>query len=188
MPSRVSRFRRGGSRARSRESVHSARGELRIVHGPLRYRPAAQVRTGNTADPVASRGRIDKLRRRFGLNRVVPVGERGTLAGGTHRRSNARGRRSGPDRGTAQRCHRQAGQRAGAAARPHGLHRGDPAGVSRRVPHRLSDPRCARTCRRPPGTNCASGNVSACGSATCRAPRGRYPDFRNSGGMSVLTH
>ena len=40
---------------------------------------ALEVFDGNTADPATVATRIDTLRRRFGLTRVVLVGDRGTL-------------------------------------------------------------------------------------------------------------
>lgn len=40
---------------------------------------AVEVFAGNTADPSTVRSQVDKLRQRFGLQRVILVGDRGTL-------------------------------------------------------------------------------------------------------------
>jgi transposase len=59
------------------------RGTLQIVFGLLCNREgcpvAVEVFDGNTADPMTLAPQIDKLRQRFGLSRVVLVGERGLL-------------------------------------------------------------------------------------------------------------
>ena len=59
------------------------RGKLQIVFGLLCDRHgcpvAVEVFDGNTADPKTLTAQIDKLRGRFGLNRVVLVGDRGML-------------------------------------------------------------------------------------------------------------
>ena len=59
------------------------RGKLQIVFGLLCNREgcpiAVEVFEGNTADPRTVGAQIDKLRRRFGLSRVVLVGDRGML-------------------------------------------------------------------------------------------------------------
>ena len=59
------------------------RGKLQIVFGLLCNREgcpiAVEVFEGNTADPRTVGTQIDKLRRRFGLSRVVLVGDRGML-------------------------------------------------------------------------------------------------------------
>ena len=59
------------------------RGKLRIVFGLLCDRDgcpvAVEVFDGNTADPRTLSAQLDKLRRRFSLNRVVLVGDRGML-------------------------------------------------------------------------------------------------------------
>ena len=59
------------------------RGKLQIVFGLLCSREgcpiAVEVFEGNTADPATVGGQIEKLRRRFGLSRVVLVGDRGML-------------------------------------------------------------------------------------------------------------
>ena len=58
-------------------------GNPQIVYGLLtdaRGCPVAvEVFAGNTADPNTVKGQIDKLRQRFGLARVILVGDRGTL-------------------------------------------------------------------------------------------------------------
>lgn len=59
------------------------RGTLQIVFGLLCNREgcpvAVEVFDGNTADPRTLAPQIDKLRQRFGLSRVVLVGDRGLL-------------------------------------------------------------------------------------------------------------
>ena len=57
--------------------------KLQIVFGVLCTRQgcpiAVEVFTGNTADPSTLKVQIDKLRQRFGLHRVVLVGDRGMI-------------------------------------------------------------------------------------------------------------
>ena len=69
-----------GRRGYSRDGK---RGKLQIEFGLLcdaGGRPVAvEVFDGNTADPATVGAQIDKLRRRFGLSRVVLVGDRGML-------------------------------------------------------------------------------------------------------------
>ena len=59
------------------------RGKLQIVFGLLCNREgcpiAVEVFEGHTADPATVGAQIEKLRRRFGLSRVVLVGDRGML-------------------------------------------------------------------------------------------------------------
>ena len=59
------------------------RGKLQIEFGLLCNHEgcpvAVEVFDGNTADPMTVGAQIDKLRQRFGLNRVVLVGDRGML-------------------------------------------------------------------------------------------------------------
>ena len=59
------------------------RGKLQIEFGLLCNQHgcpvAVEVFEGNTADPATVAVQLDKLRRRFGLNRVVLVGDRGML-------------------------------------------------------------------------------------------------------------
>jgi hypothetical protein len=58
-------------------------GKLQIVFGVLGARDgcpiAVEVFEGNTADPSTLKTQIDKLRQRFGLRRVVLVGDRGMI-------------------------------------------------------------------------------------------------------------
>ncbi len=58
-------------------------GNPQIVYGLLTDAQgcpvAVEVFTGNTADPNTVKGQIEKLRQRFGLERVILVGDRGTL-------------------------------------------------------------------------------------------------------------
>ena len=64
-------------------SRDDTRGTLPIVFGLLCDREgcpvAVEVFDGNTADPMTLAPQIDKLRQRFGLSRVVLVGDRGLL-------------------------------------------------------------------------------------------------------------
>jgi hypothetical protein len=57
--------------------------KLQIVFGVLCARDgcpiAVEVFAGNTADPSTLKTQIDKLRQRFGLRRVVLVGDRGMI-------------------------------------------------------------------------------------------------------------
>jgi len=59
------------------------KGKLQVVFGLLGNREgcpvAVEVFKGNTADPTTVKPQIDKLRERFGLQRVVFVGDRGML-------------------------------------------------------------------------------------------------------------
>ena len=69
--------------AKRGHSRDGKRGKLQIEFGLLcdaEGRPVAvQVFDGNTADPMTVGAQIEKLRRRFGLKRVVLVGDRGML-------------------------------------------------------------------------------------------------------------
>ena len=69
--------------ARLGHSRDGKRGTLQIVFGLLCNRQgcpiAVEVFEGNTADPKTLRPQIEKLRQRFGLTRVVLVGDRGML-------------------------------------------------------------------------------------------------------------
>ena len=67
----------------SRTSRDGKRGTLQIVFGLLCTADgcpiAVEVFEGSTGDPVAAQ--VDKIRNRFGLQRVVLVGDRGMLTG-----------------------------------------------------------------------------------------------------------
>ena len=69
--------------AKRGHSRDGKRGKLQIEFGLLcdaEGRPVAvEVFAGNTADPMTVGAQIDKLRRRFGLSKVVLVGDRGML-------------------------------------------------------------------------------------------------------------
>ena len=69
--------------AKRGHSRDGKRGKLQIEFGLLCDREgcpvAVEVFDGNTADPMTVGTQIDKLRRRFGLHRVVLVGDRGLL-------------------------------------------------------------------------------------------------------------
>ena len=71
------------SLARLGHSRDGNRGKLQIVFGLLcdrQGRPiAVEVFDGNTADPMTVSKQIEKLRERFGIERVVLVGDRGML-------------------------------------------------------------------------------------------------------------
>ena len=69
--------------AKHGHSRDAKRGKLQIEFGLLCNAQgcpvAVEVFDGNTADPATVGAQIDKLRRRFGLSRVVLVGDRGML-------------------------------------------------------------------------------------------------------------
>ena len=69
--------------ARHGDSRDAKRGKAQSVFGLLCNAQGCPVAVegfeGNTADPATLRTRIDKLRTRFGLTRVVLVGDRGML-------------------------------------------------------------------------------------------------------------
>ena len=69
--------------ARFGYSRDGKKGKLQIVYGLLCAADgcpvAVEVFEGNTADPMTLAGQIDKLKGRFGLSRVVLVGDRGMI-------------------------------------------------------------------------------------------------------------
>ena len=69
--------------ARFGYSRDGKKGKLQIVYGLLCAANgcpvAVEVFEGNTADPMTLAGQIDKLKGRFGLSRVVLVGDRGMI-------------------------------------------------------------------------------------------------------------
>ena len=69
--------------ARFGHSRDGKKGKLQIVYGLLCAADgcpvAVEVFEGNTADPMTLAAQIDKLKRRFGLARVVLVGDRGMI-------------------------------------------------------------------------------------------------------------
>ena len=69
--------------ARFGYSRDGKKGKLQIVYGLLCAADgcpvAVEVFAGNTADPMTLSGQIDKLKARFGLSRVVLVGDRGMI-------------------------------------------------------------------------------------------------------------
>jgi len=69
--------------ARFGYSRDGKKGKLQIVYGLLCAADgcpvAVEVFEGNTADPMTLSAQIDKLRKRFGLSRVVLVGDRGMI-------------------------------------------------------------------------------------------------------------
>jgi hypothetical protein len=69
--------------ARFGYSRDSKKGKLQIVYGLLCAADgcpvAVEVFEGNTADPMTLSAQIDKLKERFGLSRVVLVGDRGMI-------------------------------------------------------------------------------------------------------------
>src|SRR3984957_11791511 len=71
--------------ARRGYSRDGKKGKLQIVYGLLCAADgcpvAAEVFEGNTADPMTLSTQIDKLKARFGLSRVVLVGDRGMITG-----------------------------------------------------------------------------------------------------------
>ena len=71
------------SLARFGHNRDGKKNKLQIVYGLLCSRDgcpvAVEVFDGNTADPATLRTQIDKLKNRFGLSRVVLVGDRGLI-------------------------------------------------------------------------------------------------------------
>ena len=69
--------------ARFGHSRDGKKGKLQIVYGLLCAADgcpvAVEVVDGNTADPMTLAAQIDKLKERFGLSRVVLVGDRGMI-------------------------------------------------------------------------------------------------------------
>src|SRR5215831_13748078 len=69
--------------ARFGYSRDGKKGKLQIVHGLLCAADgcpvAVEVFAGNTADPMTLSVQVDKLKQRFGLSRVVLVGDRGMI-------------------------------------------------------------------------------------------------------------
>ena len=69
--------------ARFGYSRDGKKGKLQIVYGLLcaadGFPVAVEVFEGNTADPMTLSAQIDKLKERFGLSRVVLVGDRGMI-------------------------------------------------------------------------------------------------------------
>ena len=125
-------------RAKHGHSRDAKRGKLQIEFGLLcnaqGYPVAVEVFDGNTADPATVGAQIDKLRRRFGLSRVVLVGGPRHADRGAHPR---RGQTGGS--GLDQRPARAGGSRAGGIGygatvivRPDRPDRDPKPGVSRR--------------------------------------------------------
>ena len=73
----------GYSRKPAPSKAGGEKGKLQIVYGLLCAADgcpvAVEVFEGNTADPVTLSAQIDKLKARFGLSRVVFVGDRGMI-------------------------------------------------------------------------------------------------------------
>ena len=71
--------------ARRGHSRDGKRGTLQIVFGLLCSADgcpiAVEVFSGSTSDPKTVAAQVDKIRNRFGLQRVVLVGDRGMLTG-----------------------------------------------------------------------------------------------------------
>ena len=69
--------------ARFGDSRDAKKGKLQIVYGLLCAAEgcpvAVEVFAGNTADPMTLSTQVDKLKQRFGLSRVVLVGDRGMI-------------------------------------------------------------------------------------------------------------
>src|SRR6516162_7437234 len=55
------------------------RGRLQIIYGLLTSKVAIEVFNGNTGDPATVASQVEKLKDRFGLTKVVLVGDRGML-------------------------------------------------------------------------------------------------------------
>src|SRR5262245_21512694 len=136
--------------ARFGHSRDGKKGKLQIVYGLLCAADgcpvAVEVFEGNTADPMTLATQIAKLKERFGLSRVVLVGDRGMITSARIRDelrpAGARldHRAQGPADPRTARCRRLPAL-AVRRARPGRDHR---AGVSRRTPGRLQEPAVGR--------------------------------------------
>jgi hypothetical protein len=66
-----------------RQEGQAKKGKLQIVYGLLCAAEgcpvAVEAFAGNTADPMTLSTQVDKLKQRFGLSRVVLVGDRGMI-------------------------------------------------------------------------------------------------------------
>ena len=80
--------RRGHSRDRKQGTLQIVFGLLCTAEGcPV----AVEVFEGSTSDPKTVASQVEKIRRRFGLERVVLVGDRGNADGSAHPRGPAGG-------------------------------------------------------------------------------------------------
>jgi hypothetical protein len=93
--------------ARFGHSRDERSGNPQIVYGLLTDAQgcpvAVEVFAGNTADPTTVTGQIEKLRQRFGLERVILVGDRGTLTSARLRKTCKNNRASSGSRRCARR-------------------------------------------------------------------------------------
>ena len=105
--------------ARRGHSRDGKRGTLQIVFGLLCTAAgcpvAVEVFEGSTSDPKTVAAQVDKIRNRFGLKRVVLVGDRGMLTG-ARIREDLQLRRAALDHDLARAYHPQADcERSGGA-------------------------------------------------------------------------
>ena len=100
--------------ARRGHSRDGKRGTLQIVFGLLCTADgcpiAVEVFEGSTGDPKTVAAQVDKIRNRFGLQRVVLVGDRGMLTGARIREDLQGDRRTALDHDPARAHHSQADQ------------------------------------------------------------------------------
>ena len=130
--------------ARRGHSRDGKKGTLQIVFGLLCTAAgcpvAVEVFEGSTGDPSTVAAQVDKIRTRFGLHRVVLVGDRGMLTAAPHPRGPRRRRRAALDHHPARTDHPQAGggrHRHAVAVRRTRPRRGRQRGFPRRAADRL---------------------------------------------------
>ena len=128
---------RGHSRDRKKGTLQIVFGLLCTASGcPV----AVEVFEGSTSDPNTVAAQVDKIRTRFGLHRVVLVGDRGMLTAARIREDLAERRRAALDHHAARTDHPQAGgcrNRHAVAVRRMRPRRGHQRGFPRRAADRL---------------------------------------------------
>ena len=152
------------------------KGTLQIVFGLLCTATgcpvAVEVFEGSTSDPNTVASQVDKIRTRFGLHRVVLVGDRGMLTAARIREDLAERRRAALDHHAARTDHPQAAggrNRHAVAVRRTRPRRGHQRGVPRRAPDRLPQS-AARRRAAAQATRTAGRHREA-----TRTHRGRHP-------------
>ena len=122
------------------------RGRLQIVYGlltsPEGIPVAIEVFAGNTGDPTTVAAQVTKVKDRFGITKVVLVGDRGMLTA-ARLREDVRPRRAGLDHRAARPAGQGAGPGRGPAAdpvRPDGPGRDHLPGLPRRAAGGLQEP------------------------------------------------
>ena len=92
------------------------RGRLQIVYGLLTSKDgipvAIEVFAGNTGDPTTVAAQVTKVKDRFGITKVVLVGDRGMLTA-ARLREDVRPARAGLDHRAARPAGQEAGPRTG---------------------------------------------------------------------------